>query len=451
MRYFVVLSASLVLFACGGGDSNPVTPVTPVIPVTPVAVASVTIVSAPTTFAPGTTVRFVAVPRDASNGILGDRAVSWTSSAPDVATVITGGVTQAKKVGTATLTATSESKSATVIVTVNASAIAPFLVRPFSGDFIVLNPMDHDTPEEFIDNNKRFTTSSGEAAASYDGHSGYDFMMPVGTPIFAAAAGTVNTAGVATFLCPLFGANVNQLGVQMTHSVSGNPDYWTYYAHLSRVDVAVGQAVTAGQQIGLSGNTGCTTAPHLHFQVSRVGGTNNGSLTTVDPYGWTGTAADPWELLPQGAKSVNLWLAGQEPQAFIGLSEETLPPNGTSSTTSKRPLIISAVRYQGSHDELNPNNEYVEVRLDPTVFAGTTYSLAGHSFKNTAGDRFAFPSTASIAQGQTMRIYVGSGTTTATTLYWGKAAGVLKNLGDCVVLFYPTGGVYLAAWVATCS
>jgi murein DD-endopeptidase len=41
------------------------------------------------------------------------------------------------------------------------------------------------------------------------------------------------------------------------------------YAHLSRIDVNPGQAVRAGQRIGVSGNSGRSTGPHLHFSLSR--------------------------------------------------------------------------------------------------------------------------------------------------------------------------------------
>jgi murein DD-endopeptidase MepM/ murein hydrolase activator NlpD len=51
-----------------------------------------------------------------------------------------------------------------------------------------------------------------------------------------------------------------------------HPDaYQTMYGHLSRIVVAVDKAVAPGEVIGLSGNTGRSTAPHLHFEVRRSG------------------------------------------------------------------------------------------------------------------------------------------------------------------------------------
>ena len=85
-------------------------------------------------------------------------------------------------------------------------------------------------------------------------HSGIDFKGATGSSIFAAADGRVTFAG--------WKAGYGK-AVEVTH---GN-GMMTRYAHMSRIDVAVGQAVAAGATLGGLGNTGRSTGPHLHFEV----------------------------------------------------------------------------------------------------------------------------------------------------------------------------------------
>ncbi|MCB8902133.1 MULTISPECIES: M23 family metallopeptidase [unclassified Streptomyces] len=90
-------------------------------------------------------------------------------------------------------------------------------------------------------------------------HSGQDFAVPVGTPVKAAGTGTVVKAG------PNGGGDGPAYGnaIVVKHA---NGTY-SQYAHLSKIKVHIGQKVLAGQQIALSGNTGNSSGPHLHFEI----------------------------------------------------------------------------------------------------------------------------------------------------------------------------------------
>ena len=87
-------------------------------------------------------------------------------------------------------------------------------------------------------------------------HRGIDLSCPIGTPIYAAKAGiVVNT--------------VFSSGYGMLIIISHGQNTYTRYAHLSKFNVKPGQRVQASQIIGLCGNTGSSTGPHLHFEVLR--------------------------------------------------------------------------------------------------------------------------------------------------------------------------------------
>ncbi|MFD3654460.1 M23 family metallopeptidase [Streptomyces sp. 24-1644] len=90
-------------------------------------------------------------------------------------------------------------------------------------------------------------------------HSGQDFAVPVGTKVEAAHTGTVVKAG------PNGGGDGPAYGnaVVIKHS---NGKY-SQYAHLSQINVKIGQTVKTGQKIALSGNTGNSSGPHLHFEI----------------------------------------------------------------------------------------------------------------------------------------------------------------------------------------
>ncbi|MFD3915185.1 peptidoglycan DD-metalloendopeptidase family protein [Streptomyces sp. NPDC058603] len=85
-------------------------------------------------------------------------------------------------------------------------------------------------------------------------HTGVDFSASSGTPVKAVGDGTVVTAGWG-------GSYGNQIVIQHSDGM------YSQYGHLSSLEVSAGDSVSAGQEIGLSGSTGNSTGPHLHFEI----------------------------------------------------------------------------------------------------------------------------------------------------------------------------------------
>ena len=112
--------------------------------------------------------------------------------------------------------------------------------KPFDGEFAV-------------------TQRFGEKITDPAGHTGIDYALYLGTPVLAACPGIVSRVA---HLQSGYGTHV---------VVDHDGEKQTVYAHLSRVSVRIGMTVAEGEMIGMSGNTGNSTGPHLHFEVRRDG------------------------------------------------------------------------------------------------------------------------------------------------------------------------------------
>lgn len=111
------------------------------------------------------------------------------------------------------------------------------------------------------------------------GHEGIDLRAPVGSGIYAVAAGTVTRV-----------SNLRRDGRPSNYGwyvvVDHEGGYRTLYAHLAETPLpSAGQAVMAGELLGYSGNTGNTDGPHLHLTLQGPGST------------WRGGYLDPWPYL----------------------------------------------------------------------------------------------------------------------------------------------------------
>ena len=109
-------------------------------------------------------------------------------------------------------------------------------------------------------------------------HKGQDFGAPLGTPMYAAADGTVADAGAASG----FGQ-----WVVIDHEIDGEK-YSTVYGHMvpSSIKVEKGDKVSAGDEIAGVGQEGYSTGPHLHFEVWKGGRLPTGSGKHINPMDW---------------------------------------------------------------------------------------------------------------------------------------------------------------------
>lgn len=122
-------------------------------------------------------------------------------------------------------------------------------------------------------------------------HQGIDFKANRGTPVYATADGIVE-----------FGGFHKSSGFGKLIILHHNFGFKTYFAHLDAVKVKGGEFVSKGQLIGLSGNTGLSTGPHLHYEIRHL-------FTPIDPepfLSWNITNFDSLFTKVKGVKWASL-------------------------------------------------------------------------------------------------------------------------------------------------
>jgi murein DD-endopeptidase MepM/ murein hydrolase activator NlpD len=130
---------------------------------------------------------------------------------------------------------------------VDAVVVGAVVTQPFGCTALALEPFDPSCPTRHV-------------------HTGIDLAAASGTPVHAATGGRArvgfDSRGAGLYVAVAVDAHVRIL-----------------YCHLSSVDIATGQAVTAGQVIGAVGASGLATGPHLHLEIQVDG-------RSVDPAEW---------------------------------------------------------------------------------------------------------------------------------------------------------------------
>jgi murein DD-endopeptidase MepM/ murein hydrolase activator NlpD len=221
----------------------------------------------------------------------------------------------------------------------------PFLSPPMEEIVPITSFFDHDTP--FLQKNGSLLTfwgrSETDIAFAYDGHTGWDYALAPPDLVLAAAEGRVIFAGNSDDGCA-----TPARAVIVDH---GN-GYRTLYWHLATIEVEAGQVVERGAVLGMAGESGCVTGPHLHFQVQYLG-------RDVDPYGWCGSAPDNWALNPAGQKSVWLWRNMPSPCGP--------PPPGIVVVDDRSPGFRSSGEWQQSEIGYNGGSLFIATQRGPVV------------------------------------------------------------------------------------
>lgn len=162
-------------------------------------------------------------------------------------------------------------------------------------------------------------TFTGYKFDSGNWHGGNDYAVAAGTPVYAAANGIVVKAidGMSgTTNSPNYG---NEVELQHSNGLR------TIYGHLkcNSIRVKTGQIVKTGQMVGLSGNTGWSSTPHLHFEV-RIDSNPWSMGTPIDPYPKLWTSNPPTPAIDRAVSQAAKRALQEAAQALRQIQDEML-------------------------------------------------------------------------------------------------------------------------------
>lgn len=188
------------------------------------------------------------------------------------------------------------------------------------------------------------TNPSPPYNVTYNGHDGVDYFIGTGTPILAAATGDVTFAGQISGYCWLTGQVETANVIKIEHENGYVTEYW----HLSSFATGLSPGTEVSRDpdhpIGYSGNTGCSSGPHLHFLV------RNSSGIVVDPYDWMPLPdaawygqTDPWQQYHTDnggtdATSHYLWIHQLTTATLLSSSATTVITSTSGSTVATFPI-----------------------------------------------------------------------------------------------------------------
>lgn len=292
--------------------------------------------------------------------------------------------------------------------------------RPFEGEYRTTGVFDHlpsSQSQEGIQLNLNNQPLWGHA-----GHRAYDWAMPIGTELFAVMDGVVTFAGDQGPVYCNGTLAERAIEVRMEHTLPDQRVLETRFLHLRDWAVNEGDLIRAGTLLGWSGNSGCSTGPHLHLlTLEKV----RNEWIAIDPYGWHGPIIDPWQS--EGVQSQWLWGPGQAPTLY-----RSRGPFDVSSSTHA--MEVRYIRGWGGLAETEAANELVVFELGgehdkPEV------ELGGWHIRNQDGRRFYLPEGLSVSRRERLSIVSGKGFSEAGVHFLQQEHGVWSDSGDCVMLF----------------
>ena len=323
-----------------------------------------------------------------------------------------------------------------------------FLTRPYTTWHTITSAFDHCSPDYTQDGKVcRFDGSVGYRSYGvdpsfslgyaqspgggdylyYDGHNGWDYALAYEN-VLASGDGVVQLAGSDPYN-PCFGQTI---------TIDHQNGFTTRYAHLSAIYVSSGSSVHRGQVIAQSGNTGCSSGPHLHFGVYLTS-----SWTAIDPWGWQGSGSDPWP-----SDDGDLWLTGTGQFPIPGA-----PSNVTASVASATSALVrwSAPAWDGGSG--------VSTYTITSVPGGITTAVNGSSLSGTIGGLTA-GSTYSFTVTATNNVSSGPASAASNAVTVGQTPSQPLNVaaaprdGSAVVVWQPPtsdGGARISGYTITAS
>jgi hypothetical protein len=234
-------------------------------------------------------------------------------------------------------------------------------------------------------------------------HSGIDIKIPIGTPVHSISRGVVTKAenqptGFGKYIV------IMHKNVPGPQNPAKKTTLFSVYAHLSQIKVKVGEHIAKGQIIGLSGSSGMSTAPHIHFQIDTADApfhpywpitwkdvVNNGLSSFFDAVkqGLNKNKAKKYTVNPMKlvANNINYVPTSSKLVATAGRTDKEISRNTTKPTTIKNKAIrIKRIprrnnsrrkfRFKGASTPVSNNRIRIATRRRPTQNTNTLHASA---------------------------------------------------------------------------